>query len=84
MKFALFLIVSCVCIYSVHSEVITTWGNVNAREVGSERAVVGSTILQVKTHKITFPKVFLLKIFEILYNTAVTAGIDNFLTILYL
>lgn len=57
MKFALFLIISCLCIYSVKLEVVTTWGNVNTREIGTETAVVSSTVLQVKTYKFTFPKV---------------------------
>lgn len=57
MKFAVFLIISCLCIYSVKSDVVTTWGNVNTREIGTETAVVSSTVLQVKTYKFTFPKV---------------------------
>lgn len=58
MKLAVLLIVWCLCIYAeCASEKTTIWGNVNAKEVGSETVIVPSTIFMVQTHTLTFPKV---------------------------
>lgn len=55
---AVFVILSCLFASAIcASERVTTWGNVNGKEVGSENVVVPSTILKVKTYEFTFPKV---------------------------
>ncbi|XP_031636684.1 uncharacterized protein LOC116349416 [Contarinia nasturtii] len=58
MKLSVFLILSCLCIYAscVKEQV---WGDTshNVREIGTETVVVPSTMLQVKTHVLHFPRV---------------------------
>lgn len=43
--------------FAAGSEQVQTWGNVNAREMGSENVVVPSTIFQKKVYTFSFPKV---------------------------
>lgn len=54
---AVFLIFLCLFVSAAFAVQVTTWGNVNGKEVGSENVVVPSTILKVKTYELTFPKV---------------------------
>lgn len=60
MKFAAFLIVSCLCVYASCAKE-TVWGNTNPntgiRDIGTENINLPSTIWTVKTHKFTFPRV---------------------------
>lgn len=57
MKFALFLVLSCLGVCFVNSMTVTSWGNTNARTLGTENVIVKSSILRVKTHTFTYPKV---------------------------
>lgn len=60
MKFAVFLVLLSVCLVS--SVKITNWGNVHGRTLGTENVVVKSSMLQVKTHQFTYPRVSWLRI----------------------
>lgn len=70
MKFAAFLIVSCLCVYASCAKE-TVWGNTNPntgiRDIGTENINVPSTIWTVKTHKFTFPRVSQGKFHTIFY-----------------
>lgn len=57
MKFVVFLVLSCLCIYGANAEKVTNWGKVLGRDMGSEYVVVSSSILEVITFDLTFPKV---------------------------
>lgn len=61
MKFAVFVVLSCLFILvAAKSQTITTWGNVNAREMGTESVEISSSILQQKVYTLSFPKVCVL------------------------
>lgn len=57
MKCIVFLTLAGLAITAVSSEKMVSWGNINAREIGTENVVVPSTMFQVKTYNINFPKV---------------------------
>lgn len=60
MKGAVFLIVSCLCLYAFSQDTQQkdeVWGNVNARHIGTQSIEVPSTVFQVKVREFTFPDV---------------------------
>lgn len=57
MKFAVFVVLSCLCICLANSLTVTSWGNINARTLGTKNVVVKSSMMQVKTFKFTYPEV---------------------------
>lgn len=59
MKFAAFVLLSCMCICLANSKGIKeqTWGNVYGNVFGTQNIVVESAMLTVRTHTFTYPKV---------------------------
>lgn len=70
MKFAVFLVLSCLCICLGNSVRVTDWGNVNARTLGTENVIVKSSILQVKTYLLAYPKVRLFETWLLILVTS--------------
>lgn len=66
MKFALFVVLSCLSVCSVISLTEHSRGNVDGYVMGVENVFIRSGLcdLDAKQHSVTFPKVRLMQIFE--------------------
>lgn len=60
MKFTLFFVLSCLSFCFANSMIVTTWGNVNSRTLGTENVFVEWSFLRVKEYNLTYPKVKLI------------------------
>lgn len=61
MKLISLIVLSCLCICFANAAKITTWGNVNGRQLDTKNVALGSIPLTVITFTFTYPHVIYLQ-----------------------